>query len=63
MRIVCGVLLSYLCNTFATRSVRKQKVIVHTGKGLPPRVCLCLSIHLIRVVQILKQELTGPVAE
>lgn len=43
-----------LCSTSAPLSVEKRKWIAHTGKGLPPCVCLCLSIHLIGVVQNLR---------
>lgn len=43
-----------LCSTSSPLSVEKQEWIVHTGKGLPPRVCLRLSIHLIGVVQSLR---------
>lgn len=62
-RSVWGVLLHNLCDTFTPLSVKKQKLIVHTGKGLPTRVCLCLSIHLMRVVRNLTRELAGSVAE
>lgn len=58
MRGLFGGAAADLCSMSAPLSVEKQKLIVHTGKGLPPRVCLCLSIHLARVVQTLKCELT-----
>lgn len=62
-RIVCGVLLNYLCNTSALSSARKPRLIVPNLKGLPPCVRLCFSIHLIRVAHTLKCELAGSVAE
>lgn len=46
-----GLFLTICVACPPTLSVEKREWIVHTGKGLPPRVCLCLSIHLIGAVQ------------
>lgn len=50
---VGGVLLDDLCNMFIPLRVKKQKLIVHTGKGPLHMYVSAFPIQLIRAVQSL----------